>query len=171
MIDATTRRRFLEAVLKYERAGVAPAAARAAAARELCIPLSAFDEADAGVLEKQEQSEIRKLLIAYGFRVYNLSQSRASKVGIGIPDLWFAHQRLPIAGWCEVKRQRGGVVSRAQQEFRDECVRAGVVHILGDRYAVVDKLLELEVAVRGSGQYGIEPIRYLTMATSPAEDP
>lgn len=164
MIDATTRKKFLERVLVFERANVSRDAARAAAARELGIPLSAFDEADGAVLEKQEQAEIRKLLIAYGFRVYNLSQSRASKIGIGIPDLWFAHTKLPIAGWCEVKRQRGGVVSPAQREFADECARTNVVHILGDRYAVVDKLLELEVAVRGSGQYGIEPVRHLARA-------
>lgn len=165
MIDGTTHRKFLERTLDYERAGVARDAARRAAARELRLDIGELEAREADVSEKQEQTEIRKLLIAYGFRVYNLSQSRASKIGIGIPDLWFAHTRLPIAGWCEVKRQRGGVVSPAQQDFADECARANIVHILGDRYAVVDKLLELEVAVRGSGQYGIEPVRHLARAS------
>lgn len=163
MIDNATRRRFLEAVLKYERAGVAQLAARRAAAAELCLPLAAFDEADASIAEKAEQVEIRRLAIAYGFAVYNLSQPRATKQTPGLPDLWLMHKRLPIACWWESKRQVGGALSAAQEEFRDDCLRTRTGYGTGDRYAFVDKLIELEVATRGAGQYGIEPVRLSTV--------
>lgn len=162
VIDAATRRRFLERVLVFERAGVGRDAARAAASREIGIPLAAFDEADANILEKQEQVEIRRIAIAYGFKVRNMSQYRASKVAEGIGDLILTHSRFPIMLWWESKRQVGGARSEKQVEFGDDCVRCKTPYGFGDRYAFVDKLLELEVAVRGSGQYGIEPVRHLT---------
>lgn len=114
---------------------------------------------DERVLEKAEQVEVRRLAIAYGFKVKNLSQYRPAKVSLGFPDLKLIHTRLPLMLWWETKKQVGGALSPAQEEFRDDCIRCGELHGYGDRYAFVEKLLELELAVRGAGQYGIEPIR------------
>ena len=62
--------------------------------------------------------------------------------------------------WWETKRQVGGALSPAQAEFRDDCTRCSHAHGFGDRYHFVEKLIELDLACRGSGPYGIEPIRF-----------
>lgn len=109
------------------------------------------------ILEKAEQVEVRKLLIAHGFNIYNLSQARASKQTPGLPDLWCVHKRDRVAFWWEVKRQVGGKLSTAQEEFAAECVRAGVGHYVGDRHACVRLLLGLGLAQPGEGPYDTEP--------------
>jgi hypothetical protein len=98
------------------------------------------------VLEKQEQHEIVKLLRGFNFHVYTLSQARASKQTPGLPDIWFA--RESVAGWFEVKRSEGGRLSSAQEEFRDECQRAGVLHVVGDRSHAQQLLVDLGLAIR-----------------------
>lgn len=124
---------------------------------ELAPPIVVRDER---VLEKAEQIEIRKLALAYGFKVKNLSQYRPAKVSLGFPDLLLIHRRVPLMLWWETKRQVGGALSPAQEEFRDDCTRCSSPHGAGDRYHFVEKLIELELACRGSGPYGIEPIRF-----------
>lgn len=122
-------------------------------------------ERDARVLEKAEQTEIVKLFRAHGFKVYSLSQARAAKQTPGLPDLWVtksweitqnsggriygdgAKSTRHVAFWWESKRQVGGVLSTAQQEFRDECLAAGVAHCVGDRYAARDYLTSLGIRV------------------------
>lgn len=116
-------------------------------------------ERSENVLEKEEQLEIRKLAIAYGFKVKNLSQARKSRIAYGIPDLYLVHKTLPIALWWESKRQVGGERTTQQEEFGDDMVRCAVGYGFGDRYNFVEKLLELELAVRGAGPYSIEPLR------------
>jgi hypothetical protein len=130
-------------------------------------PTPAAIERDARVLEKAEQLEIRKLALAYGFKVKNLSQYRPAKVSLGFPDLKLIHKQLPLMCWWETKRQVGGTLSPAQEEFRDDCIRCNERHGYGDRYAFVEKLIELEVAVRGAGQYGIEPVRLAAHLDTP----
>lgn len=119
---------------------------------------------DENALESAEQREIVKLAGAYGFRVWNLSQYRPSKVARGFADLFLTHKRLPIALFWETKRQSGGKRSTPQVEFGDDCTRCQMGYGFGDRYAFVEKLIDLEIAVRGSGAYGIEPVRHLTSA-------
>lgn len=121
-----------------------------ARAREACgLPDPApTPEADPRVLEKKEQHEIIKRLRVCRFKVYSLSQARASKQTPGLPDLWCAHETLPIAFWWESKRQVGGELSTAQVEFRAECERAGIPYGTGDRYAVEERLIGLGVAER-----------------------
>lgn len=113
---------------------------------------------DDRVAEKTEQVEVRKLFIGYGFLIYQLSQPRATKQTPGLFDLWCVHTRLPLALWFDVKRQVGGVLSSAQKEFQERTRAAGIRCESGDRYAVVELLIEMELAVRGAGAYGIEPI-------------
>lgn len=119
-------------------------------------PAPAKDEA---VLEKAEQIEIRKLATAYGFNVWVLSQPRATKQTPGLADLWLTHRSAAIALWWETKRQVGGELSPPQVDFRDACLRTNTGYGTGDRYTFVEKLIALDLAVRGAGQYGIEPIR------------
>lgn len=116
---------------------------------------------DENALEKEEQVEIRTLLIAYGFTVRNLSQYRPSKIALGFPDLFVTHNTQPIAFFHETKRQVGGARRPAQVVFAEDCNRCGVRCSHGDRYAVVELLIELEIAVRGPGKYGIEPAKGL----------
>lgn len=118
------------------------------------------------ILEKAESVEVRKLLIAYGFRIYNLSQARASKQTPGLPDIWFSHTSMPLAGWFEVKRSNGGVLSKAQIEFAEDCARCGILCLHGDRYAAQQLLVDLHLAIRIDDR--IEPARLYqpTAATS-----
>jgi hypothetical protein len=119
---------------------------------------------DESVLEKAEQVEIRKIAIVYGFKVNVLSQPRATKQTPGIADLYLTHKVLPIALWWESKRQVGGTRTPPQVEFGNDNIRCGVGYGFGDRYAFVEKLLDLELAVRGAGAYGIEPVRHQVRA-------
>lgn len=155
---------LLRRVSALEAAGVAPEKARTEAARQLGVTWDAPAK-DERVREKEEQVEIRKIAIGYGFKVRNLSQYRPSKVALGFADLFLSHKRLPVSLFWETKRQVGGERSGAQVEFGEDCMRTNVGYGYGDRYAFVDKLLELELAVRGAGQYGIEPVRSLTSIT------
>jgi hypothetical protein len=117
-------------------------------------------ERDEHALEKQEQVEVRKLLIAYGFKVYNLSQARASKQSPGLPDLWCVHTREPVAFWFETKRQVGGKLSPPQLEFQAECLRCEVRHFVGDRHSAAALLLSLGLAEPGPREsaYALEPV-------------
>ena len=103
---------------------------------------------DARVLEKEEQAEIVRRFRAFGFKVYNLSQPRATKQTPGLPDNYCVHTRLPIAFFWECKRQVGGQLSPAQIDFRDECRRCCVGYGTGDRYAAEEHLILLGLAVR-----------------------
>lgn len=148
-------------VAQLERAGVAPEAAHRRAAME--YPDAAAERAREAerrenVLEKDEQAYIVRLFREFGFRVHTTSQSRASKVGVGMPDIWFAHRERPIAGWFEVKRAAGGRVSEAQQEFRADCLRCGVTHLLGDRRVAERFLISEGLAYVDAGG-ALEPIR------------
>jgi hypothetical protein len=123
------------------------AAARAAAtypeaARAHQAETRAEAERDARILEDAEQREIRKMLGAIGFRVWNTSQPRAAKVSPGLPDQWITHEARGFAGWFETKRQVGGERSTAQREFGDACHRAGVPYGYGDRFDLARWLIE-----------------------------
>jgi hypothetical protein len=103
---------------------------------------------DARALEKAEQTEIAKAARAFGGKVYNLSQPRASKQSPGIPDLWLVFRRVRLAVWWETKRQVGGRLSPAQVEFADECHHCGVAHGSGDRHAFAAWLVRAGIAYR-----------------------
>lgn len=114
-------------------------------------------ERDEKILEKEEQTEITRLFLAYNCDVRNLSQARASKQAPGIADLFVTHRTKPIAWWWESKRQVGGVLSPAQEVFRDDCMRCGVRYGTGDRFAAAEHLVALGLA-RRVGDH-IEPVR------------
>ena len=104
--------------------------------------------------EKGEQADGVKLLKALGAAVYTFGTRRSrgkacprcgtfvpedqgTRQTPGIPDV-LAFLRHPAAQpgphaplWWEVKRAAGGVVSPAQQAFRDQCINANVWHVVG----------------------------------------
>ncbi len=110
------------------------------------------------ILEKEEQRQVTNRFRAFGFKVRNLSQPRASKQSPGFPDLWVVHETKPIAFWWETKRQVGGRHSDAQLEFADDCCRCGVDYGTGDRYAAEEKLMELGLCWRTPAGV-LEPVR------------
>ena len=117
-------------------------------------------EKDDRALEKAEQVEIRKLFIAYGFTVRNLSQYRPSKIALGFPDLFVTHDREAIAFFWETKRQVGGERSPAQVVFAEDCARTGILCGHGDRFAAAQWLVDLGLAIRIDDR--IEPARLYT---------
>ena len=132
------------------RTGVPRAKAEASARAKLgtSSEAPATPTRDERVLEKAEQAEVVKRFRAFGFKVYNLSQARATKQTPGLADLWCAHTRHPIAFWWETKRQVGGEHSPAQIDFRAECYRCCVGYGTGDRYAADEHLILLGLAIR-----------------------
>ena len=86
------------------------------------------------MLEKAEQHAIWKMARALGWKVYTLSQPRATKQTPGLPDLWLTATACGFAGWWETKRQVGGARTTAQEEFGEECRRARIPYGYGDRY-------------------------------------
>ena len=137
--------------------GVPRARAEITVRRDLPHLASAPELNDRG-LERDEQIAIRKMAIAYGFTVDNLSQYRPSKIAVGFPDLFLRHKTLSITLFWETKSSTGKRTN-PQVEFGDDMVRCSHGYGHGDRYAFVEKLIELELAVRGAGPYGIIPIR------------
>ena len=142
--------RYQEIVDGLMRIGV-PREAAEARAREIAPPPEpAEPERDARILEKAEQVEVVKNFRRAGFKVYWLSQSRASKQTPGLPDLYFVHKAKGIALWWETKRQVGGELSPAQADFRAECIACQIWHGSGDRYHAEAWLVENRLARRGA---------------------
>lgn len=132
--------------------------AEAAARKQLGVTPAPDPELlrDASILEKKEQTEIRNRFIVCGFKVYNLSQSRAAKQTPGLPDLWLTHRTLAIGMWWESKRQVGGRFSTEQLDFQAECKRCGVGYGAGDRYDAERYLISIGRAEFIGGAF--EPI-------------
>ncbi len=79
--------------------------------------------------EKDVQTRVARFYASCGCHVYSTSQYRASRMAIGIPDLYVVHPR--IGGfWHEVKRP-GGKQSDGQHLFQVEVEAAGVGYVLG----------------------------------------
>lgn len=113
----------------------------------------------ASILERKEQHEIYKLFRAYGFKVRNLSQARASKQAPGLGDAWVVHREFPIAFWWESKRQVGGELSPAQLEMQADCARCAIPYHHGDRYAAARLIVSVGLAKPGNGPCGIVSIK------------
>ncbi|MFN7341536.1 MAG: hypothetical protein ACK5VI_10715 [Opitutia bacterium] len=85
-------------------------------------------------LEKNEQTEITKLLRLIGAKVYWLSQARHTQQTPGVPDL-FAFVKVGgeiVPLWIEAKRNHRKAAERPEQiVFRLLCKLAGAEHIVG----------------------------------------
>ncbi len=129
----------LELVAQLERAGVSHDAAVREATRRLGMAPDA-PAREQHVLEKAEQAAIVKLFREHGCTVRSTSQARAAKISIGFPDLFVTHKTLPLAFFWESKRQVGGIISEAQEEFGADCWRCGIRWYAGDRHAALKVL-------------------------------
>jgi hypothetical protein len=116
-------------------------------------------------LEKAEQLEVRKVFVAFGGHVYWLSQARAAKQTPGLGDLFVVFPKL-VSFWWETKRQVGGRVSPAQQEFHDLCngTERGSLHFIGGRREAERHVIALGLAVRDEASGALEPVRRPTAA-------
>lgn len=86
----------------------------------------------AGWKEKDEQQMGVRVLHAVGFRVWSLSQARASKQTSGWPDLKAFHPRRKLALWWEAKRPDDPAPwTLAQQAFAEMCALVGERYVLG----------------------------------------
>ena len=109
-------------------------------------------------LEKAEQLECWKVFRAFGGRVYSLSQARASKQTPGLGDDFVVFPGR-VSFWWESKRQKGGRISPAQQEFHELCAGAeGSKHHIGGRREAEEHVIALGIATRGEDG-GLYPVR------------
>jgi hypothetical protein len=142
-----------EELLAASRSGLSLIAYRARKAGTL-----APDDRTEDRLEKAEQLECWKVFRAFGGRVYSLSQSRASKQTPGLGDGFVVFPGR-VSFWWESKRQKGGVVSPAQQEFHELCAGAdGSKHYIGGRREAEEMVIALGIATRGEDG-GLYPVR------------
>lgn len=107
-------------------------------------------------MEKQIQSDVRKLYIAFGCTVYSLSQARASKQSPGLGDLYVIHRRLRVAFWHETKTPSGNQ-SAPQRDFEEWNRDADVTVVVGGLVAAGGQLIKIGAAERIGGR--IEPKR------------
>lgn len=156
----------LAAALQSQVSGMTHEAALIAARRHFGVAAPVQSPAeiarDERILEDEEQREITRLFLAYGFKVRSTSQKRPAKVSPDFPDLWVTRAARPtspaFAGWFESKRQVGGERTSGQVDFGNECIAAGVAYSFGDRYDAAKFLVTIGAAVEDAhGQYGIRP--------------
>lgn len=83
--------------------------------------------------EINEQREVVKVFHRFGCRSESTSQTRQSKVAVGIPDLWV--WLLPRAGWFEVKSGDDWRFSNPQLEWAERCLATSTPYGCGDRYS------------------------------------
>jgi len=109
----------------------------------------------ARVTEKIEQAHLIKLLRSVGGRVYVLGTRRRAEdfqgtmqtPGIGdvyalLPAPPLRHEDgRPCSLWVEVKA-RGGRLRPEQAAFREQCLAAGVPHVVGGLDAVIAFLVD-----------------------------
>jgi len=96
-----------------------------------------------GAPEKRVQAAIRRALSVLGFQVYDLTQPRATKMPIGLPDLYARHRGWRIRLWIEVKAGRRQPTPAQAAWIADEREAGGhaiVARSVGD---VLDALREL----------------------------
>lgn len=83
-------------------------------------------------LEKDEQRECWRLLLACGFKAKWLSQARRSEQTKGIPDLLARHVEKRLIVWIEVKNPDDPAEwTPEQQDFAAECIEEKETYILG----------------------------------------
>jgi hypothetical protein len=141
-------------LLAAKRAGLTLVQYRAvrdaqAAGVPVTMPRLEADESNADRLEKAEQQACWDVFRAFGGRVYSLSQSRAAKQTPGLGDGFVIFPGL-TSFWWETKRETGGRVSPAQQEFHELCnASKGSWHFIGGRREAEELVIALGIATRG----------------------
>lgn len=111
-------------------------------------------------LEKEIQWDVIVLLRAYNFTVWNLSQSRATRQGEGLADLYAVHVDRRQILWFETKTPTGSS-SPAQLEFQvfhAQLGIEGVRYVVGGVLAAEEYLISIGAAERNATG-AIEPTR------------
>lgn len=111
-------------------------------------------------LEKEIQWDVIVLLRAYNFTVWNLSQSRATRQGEGLADLYAVHVDRRQILWFETKTPTGSS-SPAQIEFQvfhAQLGIEGVRYVVGGVLAAEEYLISIGAAER-TATGAIEPTR------------
>lgn len=111
-------------------------------------------------LEKSIQWDVIVLLRAYNFTVWNLSQSRATRQGEGLADLYAVHVDRRQILWFETKTPTGAS-SPAQLEFQvfhAQLGIEGVRYVVGGVLAAEEYLISIGAAER-TATGAIEPTR------------
>jgi hypothetical protein len=101
-------------------------------------------------LEKQVAWDIVQALRLIGFDISSTQQSRASRVTVGIPDLYATHAAWGLRLWIECKRP-GGRVSKAQQAWHDAERAAGGIVLVATSAADALRQVERLRAERRTG--------------------
>lgn len=81
--------------------------------------------------EKAIVADADKRMRALGFRVWGLSQPRATKQSPGWPDRRYTHRERGIALWWEAKGPEGRQ-RPDQRVFQEDCEACGEMYVLGD---------------------------------------
>lgn len=85
--------------------------------------------------EINEQREVVKVFLRFGCRAESTTQTRRSKVALGIPDLWTWLLPIGRAGWFEVKSGSDWRFSNPQLEWAERCLTTHTPYGCGDRFA------------------------------------
>lgn len=88
-----------------------------------------------GLGEAAVKRQAFALLRALNCRVYSLSQSRPSRIALGVPDAYVFPPFGKPSFWYEAKAD-GGKQSPDQVQFQVSCERCGAAYILGGRAEV-----------------------------------
>lgn len=108
--------------------------------------------------EKRIQQKIMTLLRLVGFRVWNLSQARATNQSPGLPDVFAMHPTLCVEVTIEVKTPKGRA-SEPQREFAELRRRCARPHLIGGMDVVEGWLIELGLMREVGGQRVLAPKR------------
>lgn len=95
-----------------------------------------------------EQNLILKMFRAAECRPESTSQTRKSKVALGLPDLFvFGPPYLARAWFFEVKSGEDWRFSNPQMEWAERCLATNTLYAAGDRYAAAAFLRWLNVRI------------------------
>jgi hypothetical protein len=109
-------------------------------------------------LEKEIQRDVVKRYKVCACKVYWLSQPRATKQSLGIPDLYIRPpRRIKYRSFWHEAKTPTGEQSEEQLEFQIDCDAEGTDYVLGGVVAAEDQLIKLGLAERINGVF--EPIR------------
>lgn len=111
-------------------------------------------------LEKIIQEELVDMLLAYSFKVWRLSQARATKQSAGLGDVYALHVERRRILWLETKTP-AGEQSPAQVDFEQYHAQMGIAAItvlVGGKLALEEYLISIGAAER-MATGAIEPTR------------
>jgi len=77
--------------------------------------------------ERELRNQIIKELRKRGIKVMRVENAIVGRHNTGLPDLWVVNINKNLAGWMELKSEKG-ILAPHQKQFREDCLRCGVRH-------------------------------------------